>query len=164
MNQYAEHLSSIVLEPHHIVATSGTCHRNPGPGGWGAVIFDLVGQCLYEEDELFGANWTTTNNVMELTAAAKALAAIEDVHSPIVVTSHSQYLVKGMTEWVAQWRERNWRRADGKPVTNREQWQAILDAVGERNVLWKWLPEEEARSENERATLLAKLALNRMLT
>ena len=134
---------------HVTIYTDGACKGNPGPGGWGAWI-----RWGEHEKELFGGEPRTTNNRMELTAVIEALAALK---RPCHVTVHtdSEYVRKGMTEWMKNWKARGWRTADGKPVKNVELWQR-LDALRERHqVHWRWVKGHSGDAGNERADALA---------
>ena len=102
-----------------VIYTDGACRGNPGPGGWGAVL--IAGA---HEKELSGAEALTTNNRMELPAAIRALAALKRPCS-IQLYTDSQYVRKGITEWLAQWKARDWRTADKKPVKNVDLWQEL---------------------------------------
>jgi ribonuclease HI len=140
-----------------IAHTDGACRGNPGPGGWGAVL--AFGETTRE---LSGAEPATTNNRMELTAA---IAALEALKEPCAVDLHtdSQYLRLGITEWLPQWKRRDWKTAGRKPVKNRELWER-LDVVAARHaVSWHWVKGHSGDPGNERADALANAAIDAML-
>lgn len=137
------------------VFTDGACRGNPGPGAWAAIVRDGEGS-----RELSGFDPETTNNRMELTAAIEALAAIPD-GAEAVVRSDSRYVVDGMTQWVAGWRRRNWRKSDGKPVLNQELWQRLVAEAERRRIAWKWVEGHAGHPENERCDALANEVIDR---
>jgi len=132
--------------------TDGGCKPNPGPGGWSAILKfrDTV-------RELSGAEAATTNNRMELTAAAEALAALSRPCT-IILHTDSQYLRDGITRWHAGWVRKNWRTAGGDPVKNMDLWQRILDAAKPHKVDWRWVRGHSGDPMNERADQLATAA------
>lgn len=135
-------------EPIHIY-TDGACKGNPGPGGWGALL-----RWRGHEKELFGGEALTTNNRMELTAVIQALQALRKPSHAIVHTD-SQYVQKGIQEWLHGWRARGWKTADRKPVKNIDLWQA-LDAQACRHQLeWRWVKGHSGHVDNDRADALA---------
>jgi len=132
--------------------TDGGCKPNPGPGGWAAILrFRGVTK------ELTGAEAETTNNRMELTAAAAALEALK---RPCIVVLHtdSQYLKNGITRWSSGWVRRNWRSAAGDPVANIDLWQRILAAAKQHEIDWQWVRGHSGHDMNERADELATQA------
>ena len=130
--------------------TDGACSGNPGPGGWGAVLI-----WNGHERELKGGEANTTNNRMELTAAAEALEALNRSAAADLYTD-SQYVRGGITAWLANWKRNNWRTADRKPVKNVDLWQR-LDAARERHeVTWHWVRGHAGTDGNERADQLAR--------
>jgi ribonuclease HI len=132
--------------------TDGGCKPNPGPGGWAAIlVFRGV------EKELSGGHPDTTNNRMELTAAAMALEALT---RPCWVALHtdSEYLKNGITRWHAGWVRKNWRSASGEPVKNMDLWQRILEAAKPHQIEWKWVRSHNGDVMNERADRLATAA------
>jgi ribonuclease HI len=137
------------------IYTDGACSGNPGPGGWGSVL-------LYNghRRELSGGEAQTTNNRMELMAVIQAL---ETLKRPCEVILHtdSTYVMKGMTEWLENWKRRNWRTADRKPVKNVELWQRLEQAIGRHAVQWRWVRGHSGVPGNERADELARLAIGR---
>lgn len=140
------------------IYTDGACRGNPGPGGWGVLLrYNGV------EKTLYGAEAETTNNQMELTAAIKGLNAITRPCAVRLVTD-SQYVMKGITEWIENWRKRNWKGANGKQVKNIELWQQ-LDAAVKRHpqVEWEWVRGHAGHPENERADQLANQAIDELM-
>ena len=142
-----------MLEKNVVVYTDGACSGNPGPGGWGSVL-------IYRghRRELSGGETLTTNNRMELMAVIKALEALK---RPCMITIHtdSTYVMKGMTEWLAQWKRRDWKTAPKKPVKNVDLWQHLEKAIDSHQVEWKWVKGHSGVPENERADELARLAI-----
>jgi ribonuclease HI len=137
--------------------TDGGCKPNPGPGGWGAIL-----RYRAAERELSGADPNTTNNRMELTAAAEALEALKRPCTVILHTD-SEYLRNGITRWHAGWVRRNWRNAAGGPVANMDLWRRVLDAAKRHDVHWKWVRGHAGDAMNERADALATTARERLL-
>ncbi len=135
------------------IFTDGACSGNPGPGGWGAVL--VHGET---EKEISGAESATTNNRMELTAAIEALNALK---KPTQVRLHtdSQYVKNGLTQWLPNWKRRNWRTADNKPVANVDLWQALEAAAARHTIEWKWVRGHDGDVMNERADALARAAI-----
>ncbi|SIT66310.1 ribonuclease HI [Ectothiorhodosinus mongolicus] len=136
------------------IFTDGGCRGNPGVGGWGAVL-----RYRGKEKELQGAEAETTNNRMELLAAIAALDAL--TRSCVVqLTTDSQYVKKGITEWLPQWKRRDWRNAAGKPVKNQDLWQRLDEAAQRHEVHWHWVKGHAGHPENERADELANAAMD----
>ncbi len=131
------------------IYTDGACKGNPGPGGWGALL-----RWGRHEKELFGGEALTTNNRMELTAVIRALEAL-DRHVPVEVHTDSQYVQKGITEWLPGWKRRGWKTADRKPVKNDDLWRALDALVARHQVRWHWVRGHAGHPENERADALA---------
>jgi ribonuclease HI len=132
--------------------TDGGCKPNPGPGGWGAVLrFRGV------ERELTGADPATTNNRMELTAAAAALEALKRP-CRVVLHTDSEYVRNGVTRWSEGWVRKNWRNSTGDPVKNMDLWRRLLDAAKPHQVEWKWVRGHAGDVMNERVDVLATLA------
>jgi ribonuclease HI len=140
------------------IYTDGACRGNPGPGGWGVVLRSGT-----REKELRGAEPETTNNRMELTAAIRALAALNRPCSVALYTD-SQYVRKGVLEWLAQWKARDWRTADRKPVKNIDLWQALEQEIAQHQVEWHWVKGHAGVPGNERADRLANEAIDEMLS
>jgi ribonuclease HI len=132
--------------------TDGGCKPNPGPGGWAAIL------CFRgTERELTGADPATTNNRMELTAAAAALEALTRPCS-VVLHTDSEYVRNGVTRWSTGWVRRNWRNAAGDPVANMDLWRRLLDAAARHRVDWRWVRGHAGDVMNERADVLATAA------
>ncbi|MFM7141516.1 MAG: ribonuclease HI [Alphaproteobacteria bacterium] len=133
--------------------TDGSCHGNPGPGGWGAIL-----RWEGSERELSGADPATTNNRMELRAVIEGLRALREP-CEVEVWTDSRYVVDGMSLWLAGWKRRDWKTADRKPVKNVEIWRE-LDAEADRHrVRWHWVRGHDGHPENERADRLANAAI-----
>ncbi|MEJ6001890.1 ribonuclease HI [Paucibacter soli] len=138
-----------IAKPSVVIYTDGACKGNPGPGGWGAWL-----SAGGHEKEMCGGEANTTNNRMELTAVIEALASLKR-SCQIVIYTDSEYVRKGMTEWMAGWQRRGWKTADGKPVKNIELWQR-LDALRKlHQVEWRWVKGHAGDPGNERADALA---------
>jgi ribonuclease HI len=146
-------------KPRQVVEiwTDGGCKPNPGPGGWAAIL--RFGEA---EKELTGAEPVTTNNRMELTAAAEALEALTRPCT-IVLNTDSEYLRNGITRWHAGWVRKNWRNAAGDPVANMDLWRRILDAAKRHEIDWRWVRGHAGDVMNERADVLATRAREDML-
>jgi ribonuclease HI len=128
----------------------GACSGNPGPGGYGAIL--RYGDCL---KELSGGARDTTNNRMEMTAAIEALRQLKRP-CRVSITTDSQYLVKGMTEWIAGWQRKGWRNSKREPVLNRDLWELLLVLTESHSVQWKWVRGHAGHIENERCDQLAR--------
>jgi ribonuclease HI len=139
------------------IYTDGACRGNPGAGGWGVLL--SYGDHV---KELRGAEPVTTNNRMELTAAIRALAALKRPCSVTLYTD-SQYVRKGITEWLPQWKARDWRTADKKPVKNVDLWQALEREIERHRIEWHWVKGHAGVPGNERADQLANEAIDEML-
>jgi ribonuclease HI len=139
------------------IYTDGACRGNPGPGGWGAVL--LAGD---HEKDLKGSERETTNNRMELTAAIRALAALHRACTVELYTD-SEYVRRGITEWVPQWKLRDWKTVDRKPVKNIDLWQALEQEIVRHRVDWHWVKGHAGNPGNERADRLANEAIDEML-
>lgn len=139
------------------IFTDGACRGNPGPGGWGAIL--RYGEA---EKELYGSERQTTNNRMELMAA---IVALETLKRPceIVLVTDSEYLRKGITEWLAAWKRRGWKTADKKPVKNQDLWVRLEEATHRHQIRWQWIKGHSGHVENERADQLANKAIEEML-
>ena len=128
----------------------GACSGNPGPGGYGAIL-----RYGGHEKEIRGGAPETTNNRMELSAAIEALRLLTRPCS-VTVTTDSQYLVKGITEWITGWQRNGWRNSKKEPVLNRDLWEQLLDLSQKHNVQWKWVRGHAGHAENERCDQLAR--------
>jgi ribonuclease HI len=129
--------------------TDGACKGNPGPGGWGVLL-----RWGETEKELCGGEALTTNNRMELTAVIRALEALTRP-TRIEITTDSQYVKRGVTEWMARWKRNGWMTAAKQPVKNRELWESLDRALGPHRVSWHWVKGHAGHPENERADALA---------
>ncbi|WP_376696552.1 ribonuclease HI [Wenzhouxiangella sp. EGI_FJ10305] len=138
-------------EPVHIW-TDGACLGNPGPGGWGALL-----RWNGHQRELSGGEAETTNNRMELMAAIQGLESLKRP-CQVVLTTDSQYVRKGITEWMVNWKKNGWRTASKKPVKNAELWQRLDKARERHDVQWDWVKGHSGHPENERADELATTA------
>ena len=133
------------------VHTDGACLGNPGPGGWAALL------CWRGvERELAGGEPATTNNRMELMAAIAALEALKEP-CEVVLTTDSQYVRQGITEWMPGWLRRGWKTAGGEPVKNRDLWERLHAAATRHAVDWRWVKGHAGHPENERVDQLARL-------
>ncbi len=131
------------------IYTDGACKGNPGPGGWGALLtFD--GQ----EKELCGGELTTTNNRMELTAVIEALAALKR-YRRVILHTDSQYVQKGITEWIRGWKAKGWKTAAKAPVKNVDLWKRLDELAALHHVDWRWVKGHAGHDGNERADALA---------
>lgn len=140
------------------IYADGACKGNPGPGGWGAWLkWDA------HEKELFGGEIETTNNRMELTAVIRALEALKQPCAVKIFTD-SVYVQKGMTEWIAGWKLRQWRTADKKPVKNADLWQSLDGLASQHQVQWIWVKGHAGDAGNEKADALANLGVEQVLT
>lgn len=136
--------------------TDGACRGNPGKGGWGVLLrFGEAEKALYGGEEL------TTNNRMELTAVIKGLAALNKPCS-VLVTTDSKYVLSGMTEWMPNWKKRNWKTASKKPVLNVDLWQQLDDLVQQHEVSWEWVKGHSGHPENELADQLANQGIDEL--
>ena len=133
--------------------TDGACKGNPGPGGWGVVL--RIGQHV---KELYGGEPATTNNRMELTAVIQGLSALT---RPCIVqvSTDSQYVQKGISNWIVDWKRRGWRTADRKPVKNIDLWQRLDALAAKHEIEWLWVKGHAGHPENERADELANLGV-----
>jgi len=136
------------------VYADGACKGNPGPGGWGVLM--VAGG---RERELHGGEPATTNNRMELTAVIRALEALPR-GSAVRLYTDSQYVQKGMTEWISSWKWRGWRTADKKPVKNEDLWKRLDELACNHNVEWYWVKGHAGHPGNERADALANKGVN----
>ena len=140
-----------------IIFTDGACRGNPGPGGWGALLrHDTT------EKELYGAEALTTNNRMELLAAIEALRALKQA-SHVELWTDSQYVQKGITEWMTNWKLRGWKTAKREPVKNVDLWQALDAEVAKHQVSWHWVKGHSGHSDNDRVDALANYAIDELL-
>jgi ribonuclease HI len=138
------------------IYADGACKGNPGPGGWGAIL--RVGG---SEKEIFGGEPQTTNNRMELVAVIRALETLKHP-SAVEVYTDSQYVQKGIAEWLHAWKRRGWRTADKKPVKNVDLWQELERLAGNHRITWHWVRGHAGHPENERADELANRGVDEM--
>jgi len=131
------------------VYTDGACKGNPGPGGWGAVL-EFDGR----EREIYGGEPATTNNRMELTAVIEALSALKRP-CRVVLHTDSQYVQKGITEWINGWKARGWKTAAREPVKNADLWRKLDEVVRDHEIRWVWVKGHAGHDGNERADALA---------
>ncbi len=134
----------------------GACRGNPGPGGWGVLLrYNGV------EQELYGGELDTTNNRMELTAAIRGLEALKR-SCRVVITTDSEYVKKGITEWMPVWKRRGWKTSNKKPVKNQDLWQALAKESARHEVTWHWVKGHNGHLENERADVLANRGIDEL--
>ncbi len=140
------------------IYTDGACSGNPGPGGWGALL--RIGG---HEKELFGGEADTTNNRMELTAVIRALEALK---RPVQARVHtdSQYVQKGISEWIHGWKKRGWLTAGKQPVKNAELWRELDELASRHRIEWRWVRGHDGHIENERADALARRGIETLKT
>ncbi|MDE0732073.1 MAG: ribonuclease HI [Gammaproteobacteria bacterium] len=137
--------------------TDGACRGNPGKGGWGVLLrYGDVDKTIY------GGELMSTNNRMEMTAVIKGLEALTRA-SHVLITTDSKYVLKGMTEWLSNWKARNWRTASKKPVQNVELWKQLDVLVSQHSVEWSWVKGHSGHTENEIADQLANLGIDELI-
>jgi ribonuclease HI len=137
-----------------IIYTDGACRGNPGPGGWG-VILSYKGKIK----ELYGAEKHTTNNRMELMAAIQALESLTRPCS-VKLNSDSSYVLKGITDWMPNWKKRGWKTAARTPVKNEDLWRRLDAAIMKHKIEWKWVKGHSGDTGNDRADALANLGID----
>ena len=138
------------------IFTDGACRGNPGPGGWGVIL--RYGE---HEKQLYGGEAETTNNRMELTAAIMALEALSRP-CKISLTTDSQYVRQGITEWIANWKKRGWKNSAKKPVKNIDLWQRLDAAASKHEIEWHWVKGHSGHDENELADELANRGIDEL--
>ena len=138
------------------IFTDGACRGNPGPGGWGALL-----RFNSSEKQLFGGERDTTNNRMELNAAIEALKALKEPCA-VALTTDSQYVRKGITEWIAGWKRKGWKTANRKPVKNVDLWQALEEQAQRHQIEWHWVKGHSGHRENEIADQLANRGIDEL--
>lgn len=136
------------------IYTDGACRGNPGPGGWAATL--ELGEHLRE---LSGAEAQTTNNRMELTAVIRALEALKR-SSALVIHTDSEYVRRGITEWIGGWKARGWKTADKKPVKNQDLWERLDELSRQHDIEWRWVKGHSGVPGNERVDQLANAAID----
>lgn len=139
------------------IFTDGACKGNPGPGGWGVLL--RLGP---HEKTLYGGELQTTNNRMELTAAIRGLESLKRP-AQVVLTTDSEYVMKGIREWMPNWKKRGWKTASKQPVKNVDLWQELDSLVSQHQVEWRWVKGHSGHPENELADELANLGVEKVL-
>lgn len=137
--------------------TDGACRGNPGPGGWGVML-----RCRGQEKTLYGGERETTNNRMELMAAIQGLEALQKP-CHVKLTTDSQYVKNGITQWMKAWKKRGWKTADKKPVKNQDLWQRLDRIATEHEVEWHWVRGHTGHPENELADQLANQGIDELV-
>ena len=139
-----------------IIYTDGACRGNPGPGGWGVLI-------KYKEHskEMYGGDASTTNNKMELTAAIEALKEIKEP-CEIILYTDSKYVLKGIEEWIHNWKKNGWKGSNRKPVKNIELWKKLDELRDKHNIKWNWVKGHSGDPGNETADMLANRGLDEL--
>lgn len=140
-----------------VIFTDGACRGNPGPGGWGVLL--RYGK---HEKTIWGGELATTNNRMELMAAIQALKLLREA-CHVELHTDSQYLQKGITEWLNGWKKRNWKKSDNKPVKNADLWKELDDSASKHKITWHWVKAHNGHPENEIADLLANQAIDELM-
>jgi ribonuclease HI len=140
------------------IYADGACKGNPGPGGWGVLL-----RAGGRERELCGGEAQTTNNRMELTAVIEGLLALAQ-HSKVRVYTDSQYVQKGITEWIHNWKRRGWLTADRKPVKNADLWRRLDEVARMHDIQWHWVKGHAGHPGNERADALANKGIPQALS
>jgi ribonuclease HI len=137
--------------------TDGACRGNPGPGGWGVLMrYDQ------HEKKLYGGEKHTTNNRMELMAAIQGLLSLKE-KCIVDITTDSQYVRLGITQWLENWKKRNWKTADKKPVKNQDLWEQLDVQTARHNVTWHWVKGHSGHVENEIADQLANKGIDELI-
>lgn len=139
------------------IFTDGACKGNPGPGGWGVLL--RLGP---HEKTLYGGELQTTNNRMELTAAIRGLEALKRP-AQVLLTTDSEYVMKGIREWMPNWKKRGWKTASKQPVKNADLWRELDLLVNQHQVEWRWVKGHSGHPENELADELANLGVEKVL-
>ena len=135
------------------IFTDGACKGNPGPGGWGAIL-----RYKNKEKEIKGFSKETTNNIMELTAVIEALKHLKKP-CVIIITTDSKYVKNGITDWIHNWKKNGWKTAAKKEVKNKELWIELDSLIKIHSISWDWVKGHSGHPENERADLLANIAI-----
>ena len=138
------------------IFTDGACKGNPGPGGWGAIL-----RYGTTEKEIYGASKNTTNNIMELTAVIESLKNLKKP-CELIITTDSKYVKNGITEWIHNLKKNGWRTAAKKEVKNKELWIELDSLIQIHSISWDWVKGHSGHPENERADLLANVAIEEL--
>ena len=138
------------------IFTDGACKGNPGPGGWGAIL-----RYGTKEKEIYGSSKNTTNNIMELTAVIESLKNLKKP-CELIITTDSKYVKNGITEWIHNWKKNGWRTAAKKEVKNKELWIELDSLIQIHSISWDWVKGHSGHPENERADLLANVAIEEL--
>ena len=138
------------------IFTDGACKGNPGPGGWGAIL-----RYGTTEKEIYGASKNTTNNIMELTAVIESLKNLKKP-CELIITTDSKYVKNGITESIHNWKKNGWRTAAKKEVKNKELWIELDSLIQIHSITWDWVKGHSGHPENERADLLANVAIEKL--
>ncbi|NNL64254.1 MAG: ribonuclease HI [Woeseiaceae bacterium] len=138
------------------IYTDGACRGNPGPGGWGALL--IAGR---HRKTMHGGEGETTNNRMELTAAIEALNALKRP-SKVELYTDSKYVMDGITRWMANWKKRDWKTSNKKPVKNKDLWMALDEARARHDVEWNWVRGHDGDPGNEEADALANRGIDEL--
>ncbi len=139
------------------IFTDGACRGNPGPGGWGVLL-----RCNGVEKTLLGGEPSTTNNRMEMQAVISALQALTDP-CEIEITTDSQYVKKGITQWIMAWKKNGWRTAARKPVKNSDLWKILDEEQAKHKMNWHWVKGHSGHRENELVDALANQGVDELL-
>lgn len=140
------------------IFTDGACKGNPGPGGWGVLL--RLGE---HQKTMFGGELDTTNNRMELTAAIRGLEALKK-SAQVVLTTDSQYVMKGIREWLPGWKQRGWKTASRQPVKNVDLWQRLDELASQHQIEWRWVKGHSGHAENDLADELANRGVDQVLS
>ena len=138
----------------YTIYTDGACSGNPGPGGWGAIIFDNENK----QKNISGSEENTTNNRMELSAAIMALEEV-NTNSEITIYTDSTYVKNGITEWVLKWKENGWKNSNKEPVKNKDLWEKLDNLCEQNTINWKWVKGHASKKYNNLADELATKAI-----
>ncbi len=138
------------------IYTDGACSGNPGKGGWGALL--IYGE---HRKEIYGGEYDTTNNQMELKAVIEALKSLKKPTS-IDLWTDSQYVKNGITEWITNWKKNGWKNAQKRPIKNKELWLELDNLVSLHDISWHWVKGHNGHTENERVDELARLGISEL--
>jgi len=141
-----------------IIHTDGACRGNPGPGGWGVIL-----NYKSKFKELYGGEKHTTNNRMELMAVIQALESLSRPCS-VQLNSDSSYVLRGITDWMPNWKKRGWKTAAKTPVKNEDLWRRLDNASANHKIEWKWVKGHSGDKDNDRADVLANLGIDSLVS